>query len=200
MALVNIIRALVIAAAYLLGSIPFGYLIAKIWNIDIRRYGSGNIGATNVFRVLGLYPGSAVFALDLLKGTLAVFLARQLAADPWLIVLAGLAAVAGHMFSVFLRFKGGRGAATGLGVLLGIAPDIFIVAAAVAALLIYVTRYVSVASMVTPLLITAAFYALGRPLPYAAASGVIAVLIIIRHIPNIKRLYNKTEPKIRGIK
>jgi glycerol-3-phosphate acyltransferase PlsY len=200
MAFVNIIIALVVAAAYLLGSIPFGYLIAKIWNIDIRRYGSGNIGATNVFRVLGVYPGSAVFVLDLLKGTLAIYLARLVTSNPWLIVLAGLAAVAGHMFSVFLKFKGGRGAATGLGILLGIAPDIFILAAAVAALLMFLTRYVSVASMITPLLITAAFYLLKRPLPYAAASGVIAVLIIIRHLPNIKRLYNKTEPKIRGKK
>lgn len=187
---------LVFIIGYILGSIPFGYLIPKIWNIDIRRFGSGNIGATNVFRTLGPIPGSAVFILDLLKGTLPVCFAQLITHNPWLIILTGLAAVLGHMFSVFLKFKGGRGAATGLGVLLGIAPDIFIGAAMLAVIIMYLTRYVSVTSMATSVLVAIIFLALKRPLPYNLAVGFIAILIIIRHIPNIKRLVNKTEPKI----
>jgi len=187
---------LALIAGYLLGSIPFGYLVAKMQNIDIRRFGSGNIGATNVFRTLGPVPGSIVFVLDLLKGTFAIYLAQQVTANPWLIILAGLSAVVGHMFPVFLKFKGGRGAATGLGILLGIAPEVFIGAVGLAALIIFVTRYVSVASMATALTATLALIVLKQPLPYSLVTGGITILIIVRHIPNIKRLINKTEPKI----
>jgi glycerol-3-phosphate acyltransferase PlsY len=193
---VDIQIAIILVASYLIGSIPFGYLIARIWNVDIRLRGSGNIGATNVFRNLGLVPGLLVFALDLAKGTLAVCLAQYLTTLPWLIVLAGFAVVLGHMFSVFLKFKGGRGSATGLGVLLGIAPDIFLGAIILVALIIFLTRYVSVASMTIPILVAAAFFVLKRPLPYTLATGLVAILIILRHIPNIKRLLKKTEPRI----
>jgi glycerol-3-phosphate acyltransferase PlsY len=188
--------ALVIIGSYLIGSIPFGLIISKIWNIDIRRHGSGNIGATNVFRTLGPIPGAIVFILDLLKGTLAVYLAFQVTGRPELIVLVGTAAVLGHTYPIFLKFKGGRGAATGLGILLGIAPDIFIGAAIMVILLILITRYVSVASIVTPALVTIAFIVLKRPWVYALTAGIISALITIRHIPNIKRLLNRTENKI----
>ncbi|MDD5382112.1 MAG: glycerol-3-phosphate 1-O-acyltransferase PlsY [Candidatus Margulisbacteria bacterium] len=188
---------LIILLSYLIGSIPFGYLIPRVWNIDIRRHGSGNIGATNVFRTLGALPGALVFVLDLAKGTIPVVVARQITPDPWLIVLAGAAAIIGHTFPMFLKFKGGRGAATGLGILLGIAPDIFAGALLIALAIIAITRYVSVASIITPLLVTAAFIALNRPLPYSIVAGLVSALIIIRHIPNIKRLLSGTEPRIR---
>jgi glycerol-3-phosphate acyltransferase PlsY len=109
-------------ASYLLGSLPFGLIVAAFWRVDIRKYGSGNIGATNVLRTLGIVPGSLVFALDLLKGTLAVILAANYVTEPLLIVGCGLAAVLGHTFSLFLKFRGGRGAATGLGFCSGSRP------------------------------------------------------------------------------
>jgi glycerol-3-phosphate acyltransferase PlsY len=185
--------------AYLLGSIPFGYLIALLFKIDIRQHGSGNIGATNVFRTLGPLAGAMVFLLDLLKGTLAVVATRILIGDAWFVILAALAVVIGHSFSIFLKFKGGRGAATSLGTLLGVAPDIFVVAALLVAAIIYITRYVSVASITVPILVTLAMYFLNRPLPYTIACALVSALIIIRHIPNIKRLLAGTESKV-GIK
>ncbi|MFC1540492.1 glycerol-3-phosphate 1-O-acyltransferase PlsY [Candidatus Margulisiibacteriota bacterium] len=195
----NIQLLLVIMLGYLLGSLPFGYLVPRIWNIDIRKFGSGNIGATNVFRTLGPKAGVAVFALDLAKGAVPTLLALQMTTDHWLIILTGVAAILGHTFPVFMKFKGGRGAATGLGVLLVIAPDIFLGAVILVALIILVTRYVSVASMLGSVSVTAAFYLLQRPLPYIIVAGSVTLLIILRHIPNIKRLLAGTELKI-GIK
>ncbi|MFH1576603.1 MAG: glycerol-3-phosphate 1-O-acyltransferase PlsY [Candidatus Margulisiibacteriota bacterium] len=190
---------LVMVAAYLLGSIPFGYLIARIWNIDIRRKGSGNIGATNVFRTIGPLAGSLVFLLDLLKGALPVLLAKQLTANPWLVILVGIATVLGHTYPIFLKFKGGRGAATGLGFLLAVAPDIFIGALILVILIILLTRYVSLASIITSPLVTLAFFLLKRPLPYGLIAALVSVIIILRHIPNIKRLLAGTESRI-GVK
>lgn len=190
---------LIILAAYLLGSIPFGYLIPLFWQVDIRQQGSGNVGATNVFRTLGPLPGSIVFALDMAKGTLPILLAQNLTNNPWLIILTGFVAIIGHTFPVFLGFKGGRGVATGLGVLLGIAPEIFIGAVIIAALIILTTRYVSLASMVTAALVTIAFWGMQKPLPYTILAALVALLIIIRHRPNIKRLLAGTEAKISRV-
>ena len=187
---------LVFIASYLLGSVPFGYLIPRIWNVDIRRYGSGNIGATNVFRTVGLVPAALVFGLDLLKGTFSVMLAQRISDNPWVFVVAGALAVFGHTFSLFMKFKGGRGAATGLGVLLAVAPDIFALSVICVAVIIYATRTVSLASIITPILVTIALIALQRPLPYSLISLMVTILILVRHIPNIKRLRNGTEPKI----
>ena len=185
-----------ILGAYLLGAIPFGLLVAKIWKIDIRRRGSGNIGATNVLRTLGFLPAAAVFTLDFLKGTLAVYLGYWLSGDPLLVLLLGVAVICGHMFSVFLGFKGGKGAATGLGVLAGIAPDIFLIAVLAAAALIFLTRYVSVASISTSILTALLMVVYRKPIPYTIAALLTAVLILIRHIPNLKRLLEGREPKI----
>ena len=196
MASVNTQLSLVLVAGYLLGSIPTGYLIGKIWNIDIRHYGSGNIGATNVLRTIGPFPGILVFLLDLSKGLLAVIIAQQILNSPLFVVLTGLAAILGNMYSVFLQFQGGRGVATGSGVLLGIAQDIFLAALIFAILLIFLTRYVSLASLLTPIFVAAAFFLLKRPLAYTLVAGVASLFIIARHIPNIKRLLKKSEPRI----
>jgi glycerol-3-phosphate acyltransferase PlsY len=182
--------------AYLLGSLPFGYLIGRWRGLDIRRYGSGNIGATNVFRTLGLGPGLMVFILDLLKGSVAVWLMIGLNNDPWLVILAGGLAILGHTFSVFLKFKGGRGAATGLGVLLAVAPEIFFFTIIIVAIIIAATRYVSAGSILGAVIVALAFSLTGRPLPYTLLAWIVALLIIVRHIPNIKRLIAGTEPKI----
>lgn len=182
--------------SYLLGSIPFGLLISKIWNIDIRRYGSGNIGATNVFRVLGIIPGVVVFILDLLKGTLATYLGYWAGGDPLLVLLLGVSAILGHMYSIFLGFRGGKGAATGLGVLLGIAPEIFLISTVFAVSIIALTRYVSVGSISTAFLVVVLMLLLHKPLPYIYASFIVAIFILIRHLPNLQRLLAGTEPKI----
>lgn len=182
--------------AYLLGSIPIGYLIGRWRGLDIRRYGSGNIGATNVFRTLGLGPGLLVFILDLLKGSVAVWLMIGLNNDPWLVILAGGLAIIGHTFSIFLNFKGGRGAATGLGVLLAVAPEIFFFTIIIVAIIIAVTRYVSAGSILGAVIVALAFSLTDRPLPYTLLAWIVAWLIIVRHIPNIKRLIAGTEAKI----
>jgi glycerol-3-phosphate acyltransferase PlsY len=187
---------LFILLGYLSGSIPFGYLVAKWRGIDIRKTGSGNIGATNITRNLGWGAGIAVFALDFFKGAAPTLLALSYLKDPLQIVLVGLAAIAGHSFSIFLKGKGGKGAATGLGVLCVIAPDILLFTAILAAILIFTTRYVSVGSILGAVAVAALMFILGKPLPYALVSLLAAALITIRHIPNIQRLMSGTERKI----
>jgi glycerol-3-phosphate acyltransferase PlsY len=200
MADVDISIFLVIAGGYLIGSIPFGYLIAKIRHIDILNQGSGNIGATNIFRTFGPTLGISVFVLDLAKGAVPVYLAQQVTQDHWLILSAGVAAIIGHTFSIFLKFKGGRGSATGLGILLAVAPDTFLGAFLLVFLIILITRYVSLASIIVPPLVALTFLVLKRPLPYTLFAMLVSMLIIIRHVPNIKRLRAGTEPKIGGEK
>lgn len=191
-----ILITIVLILGYLLGSIPFGVIISSIYRIDITKVGSGNVGATNVLRAIGILPAAIVFALDLLKGALAVYLAIIVLGDPLLIVLTGIAAILGHMFSIFLKFKGGRGASTGLGVLLAIAPDVFLFAVILAAIIISFTRYVSLASITVPLCSAALMLFLGKPMPYVVATAAAAILIIIKHVPNIRRLLSGTERKI----
>jgi glycerol-3-phosphate acyltransferase PlsY len=181
---------LFIILGYLSGSIPFGYLIARIKSVDIRRTGSGNIGATNIFRTLGPIPGVLVFALDFFKGLAPTLAALFYLNDPLQMILVGLAAILGHVG------KGGKGAATGLGVLAVIAPDILLFTAILVVILIFTTRYVSVGSIFGAVSVAALMFILGKPLPYAVVSLLAAALIVARHIPNIKRLLAGTERKI----
>ena len=185
-----------VLAAYLLGSVPFGFIIARIWNIDIRQHGSGNIGATNILRTLGPFPAGLVFILDFLKGTLAVYIGYWVGGDPLVVLLLGVAVIFGHMLPVFLGFRGGKGAATGLGVLAALAPEIFLVSMLLVVVIIVSTRYVSLASMITPFVAAVLMLILKKPIPYTAATLIVAVLILIRHIPNLKRLRKGTEPRI----
>lgn len=192
---------------YLIGSIPFGLIAGMLRGVDVRKVGSGNIGATNIYRTLGTAPALIVFAFDLLKGTAAVCLAQMLlpSSTPFFsrefyIVASGLAAVIGHMFSVFLGFKGGKGAATSLGILLGVTPDLFVIAIIYVIVCIAVTRYVSVTSITGAILLAVLMFVFKKPLPYAGITVIVAVLMIYKHIPNIKRLMAGTEPKIWGAK
>ena len=187
---------LLLLVAYFLGSIPFGVIIARFFKIDITREGSGNIGATNVLRTLGPVPGAAVLCLDLLKGTLATWLAIRYLDSHWLVILCGLAAVLGHIFPIFLGFKGGKGGAVGLGVLLAIAPDIFLLTAVFFIAIVAITRYVSVGSLTGPIFTAVLMVCFNRPFPYLVATLVVAVFIIIKHASNISRLLSGTERKI----
>jgi glycerol-3-phosphate acyltransferase PlsY len=190
-----------IMIGYLIGSIPFGVIAGKLRKIDIRKVGSGNIGATNIYRTLGTAPAVAVFILDLLKGALAVYIAQaMIPSSPAIIVFSGIAAVIGHMYPVYIGFKGGKGSATGLGVLLGIAPDLFIIAMIYVAVAIAVTRYVSVTSIGGVLLLIVLMFTFHKPVEYSIAAVIVAILVIYKHVPNIKRLLSGTEPKIWGKK
>lgn len=190
-----------IIIGYLIGAIPFGFIAGKLKGFDLRKVGSGNIGATNIYRTLGTLPAILVFILDLLKGALAVYAARVIIPDsPAVIVISGIAAVIGHMYPVYIGFKGGKGSATSLGVLLGIAPDLFAVAMIYTAVAIAVTRYVSVTSITGVILLSVLMFAFNKPVEYSIATVIVAILVIYKHIPNIKRLLSGTEPKIWGKK
>lgn len=187
---------LLLIFSYFLGSIPFGIIAGRIKGIDITKTGSGNIGAANVFRILGSTAGSIVFICDFLKGTIPIVIASTFLNDPKLIVLCGILAVAGHMYSPLIKFKGGKGVATTLGVLLGIAPLIFLITAAIMILTIALTRYVSVGSIIGAISFSILMFISKQPNVYSYSSLIITALIIYKHIPNIKRLMQGAENKI----
>ncbi len=206
---------ILIVIAYLLGSVPFGLLIARSRNIDLRQVGSGNIGATNVARALGKKWAYLCFVLDCLKGLVPMVLAgffvdrdnlTAVVLFTWLAV--GCAAVLGHIFSLYLRFTGGKGAATGLGVMLGLYPYYTLpglVTFAVWLVLVLATRYVSLASIAAaalfPISLAVAIavfelWTFAALWPLIVAATVMAMLIIARHAENIKRLLEGSESKI----
>lgn len=189
--------------AYLLGSIPFGYLLVKLrQGRDIRAIGSGNIGAANVTRMSGLAAGLNTLLLDALKGFLAVWVVAQVTGEniTWMIA-AAVCAVAGHMFPVWLGFRGGRGVATGVGVFLAICWPAVVAALGIWAVMVLLWRYVSLGSIVgaaaLPLL-TYFLYAPGHapPLVVSVGTTLVAVLIIVKHRPNIERLLAGTETRL----
>ena len=194
---------------FLLGSIPTGFLIGRARGVDLRTQGSKNIGATNAFRVLGAGWGSLVFGLDVVKGLLAVLLVRHFGPS-WgashdavltAMLAAGVAAILGHVFSPWLGFKGGRGVATSLGVFLGIVPIPTLIAFLIWILLVFLSRRVSVGSIGAALAYPFLVYWLASGVPKApvtVAAACVALLVIARHVPNIKRLLAGTEPPILG--
>ena len=206
--------ALILLPAYLLGSVPFGLLIGRLGGIDVRKHGSGNIGATNVWRVLGPKWGGATFLLDAGKGFAAVRLAENIAwarvPQPvpedylaYAAVFAALACILGHTFPVWLKFKGGKGVATSLGVLLAVMPPFATgIVLAVWVVAFAVSRYVSLASILAALALPLTVGALlfldelqGRAyLAFACAS---AFLVVRRHRENIRRLFAGTESRFK---
>jgi len=188
--------AIMWAAAYLLGAAPCGVLIARANNIDIREHGSGNIGATNVARTLGKKQGLLTLAGDCAKGLIAALTAGYLLDNPAEIAVAGVLAVAGHMFSVFLKFKGGKGVATGLGVFMVLMPPAGLAAIAVFALAVAVSRYVSVGSILGALSLPLFGALFKMPLPYIYASMAVSLAVTMKHHENIQRLWAGTEAKL----
>ncbi len=185
--------------SYLIGSIPTGYLMGlMVKRIDIRTVGSKNIGATNVFRVLGRRYGILVLVLDILKGVIPVIAARISFPHEFQIawILVGMAAVCGHTWTIFLRFKGGKGVATSLGVFLGLAPIPVLIVIPVFAAIVYFTRYVSLGSIVSSLLLSPLVWIFTQSLPLLIFCIAMSALIILRHIPNIKRLIKGEENKL----
>ena len=184
-------------AAYLIGSIPSGLILGKLfWHTDLREHGSHNIGATNAWRTLGKGAGIAVFIADSLKGQAGVMLGLSLVGTPLAAVVGGLLAIIGHSFSLFLRFHGGKGVATSLGVLSMLMGDVTFMLFVLWFTIVYVTRYVSLGSVVAGGLAPILAALFGYPMEYLLFTAIAAVLVIVRHRENIKRLMNGTENKI----
>jgi glycerol-3-phosphate acyltransferase PlsY len=197
-------------ASYLIGSIPAGYIAGRIVGIDIRTVGSGNIGATNVTRVLGKRYGYPVFIVDFLKGFAAVGMSIMIAkrAQPVFIsselfgIVGAVACVLGHSFPVWLGFKGGKGVAASAGALLGLMPFVALIAVAVWLIIFYLTRYVSVASMTAALAVPITILSMmflgqtgGTALLYFSIC--LAAVVIVRHRSNLSRLMRGTEPRFK---
>jgi glycerol-3-phosphate acyltransferase PlsY len=184
---------------YLLGSLPFGYLVARAHGVDIFKVGSGNPGATNVKRVLGSKAGNTVFALDALKGAVAAawpllpFLAVPDSRGMGLVGV--ISAVLGHSFSMFTKFKGGKGVATAAGGLVVLIPLASLIGAVVWVLTFFISRYVSLGSVLAAIAVPAASWVSKNPLSLNLVATALGLFVIIRHRANIKRLLNGTETK-----
>ncbi|GGA38859.1 glycerol-3-phosphate acyltransferase 2 [Kroppenstedtia guangzhouensis] len=187
----------ILLVSYLIGSISFSYWITRFMKgFDIRRYGSGNAGATNMLRVVGKGPAAAVFILDALKGMAAVGLAAAVTDHPTLMMAAGVAAIIGHNWPVFLGFRGGKGIATTIGVTALLTLAAALISGVAAIFVILLTRYVSLGSLIfaagLPLIIAFLDY----PASYVYLSLVITLMAFIRHSTNIRRLLKGTESKL----
>lgn len=182
--------------AYLLGAIPFGAIFARVRGIDIQSRGSGNIGATNVSRVMGKGWGVLTLLLDVGKGFLPVFLSRQYLGSDWAVGLVGLAAVGGHLWPVYLKFKGGKGVATGLGVFLALHPASVAVALLGWLVMVALFRYVSLGSILAAATVPISLLFFKKPGETIMLAAAMAALIIYKHKDNVKRLIAGTENKI----
>ncbi|CAM3789252.1 glycerol-3-phosphate 1-O-acyltransferase PlsY [Mesobacillus thioparans] len=193
------LNAFIIILAYLIGSIPSGLIVGKVfYGKDIREHGSGNLGGTNTFRTLGVKAGMAVSIADVLKGTLAASLPMLLHANDIHPLLVGIFAVIGHMYPIFAGFRGGKAVATSGGVLLAYVPVLFLVMLIFFFISLYTTKYVSLSSILTG--IGAFIYSLfTQDLPLILVVAVLATFVIYRHRANIQRIRNKTEPKIKWL-
>jgi glycerol-3-phosphate acyltransferase PlsY len=198
-------------SAYLVGSFPTGFLVGKARGIDIRAVGSGNIGATNVFRILGTIPGVAVLLADAAKGWLAVLVVARLVggwscpgaspqAREWFALGAGVAAILGHNYTCWLRFKGGKGVATSAGVLVALVPLALLIVLGVWVVVFALSRYVSLASICAAFALPFAAGLVGESKTIIVLLAALAALAIYRHKANIKRLMSGTENRIGGKK
>jgi glycerol-3-phosphate acyltransferase PlsY len=189
---------LLILGAYLLGSIPTGLLLARAAGVDIRTTGSGNIGATNVYRTLGRSVGILTLVGDCLKGLIPVLVVRYLELGDVMIAAVGTAAFLGHVYTVFLGFKGGKGVATALGVFLGVSPASVGIAVVIFIAVVAAFRYISVGSITAAAAMPFIITALDRRPPVIAMTAVIALLVIWKHRENIVRLREGTESKFKA--
>lgn len=187
---------ILIAIAFIIGSVPFGLLIARLKGVDLRKTGSGNIGATNVLRAVGKVPALLTLAGDILKGTIAVALGGYFLDNLLMKGIVGLAAIAGHNFSLFLGFKGGKGVATSIGVLILFAPKAALITLALWLGVALMTRYSSLGAIVSFGLLPLNIYLFDYTKEKLIISVIIASLLLFRHSANIKRLLNGSESRI----
>ena len=188
---------LLLAIGYLLGAIPSGYLAGRLLKgIDLRDCGSGSTGATNVLRNVGKGPALVVFLIDVSKGALAVLLAKSVGLNDWLQVLAGLSALAGHIWPVWLDWKGGKAVATGLGMFLGLAWPVGLACFGLFMAVISIFRIVSLSSVVAAIGLPLLMLLSGGSSAYVVVSLMASLMVLWRHRSNIERLLAGTEPKI----
>lgn len=183
--------------SFLLGSIPFGYVAGRLFgSVDIRKHGSGNIGATNVVRTLGRLPGAFVFLADVLKGAAPVVVAAAWGHPPWAVAAAGILAVCGHVWSVFLNFNGGKGIATAFGVMFALDPAAAGALFLIWLVVVFLTRYVSLASLVGAVSFPILLLLFGHPTAVIVGGVALSLIAIWRHRSNISRLLAGCEYRI----
>jgi acyl phosphate:glycerol-3-phosphate acyltransferase len=187
---------LAVLAAYLMGSIPFAQLLSKRRGIDLRRVGSGNVGASNVLRTLGVRPAVLAMMLDAVKGTVAVLIAQRLTNGVAAPVAAGLASMIGHVYPIWLRFRGGKGVATAAGAFAVLTPVAAVVAVGAFLLTVALTRFISVGSMVAALTLAAWAIASDAPRIVEVGAAIGAALVLIGHRANVLRLVAGTERRV----
>lgn len=185
-----------VAFGYLAGSVPFAYLLARRRGVDLRRTGSGNVGAANVLRTSGVPNAILAMCLDAAKGAVVVLAVQRLSAGSATVVVGGLAAVIGHLYPVWIGFRGGKGVATAAGVFVVLAPIAVAIAAAAFALATWVTRYISVGSMTAAVTLAVTAAAADVPSPVVVGATVAAVIIVHRHRGNLARLVAGTERRV----
>jgi len=186
-----------ILLAYAIGSIPFALLLSRRWGAhDLRRVGSGNLGAANVLRASGVKAGIVVALLDITKGALSVTLARYLSDQPAAPAAAGLAAIVGHIYPVWLRFRGGKGVATACGVFSVLTPIALAPTLTIFAVTVWLTRYISLGSVLALLAVPPTAYLTGSPFPTVAVGIGAAALIVFRHRTNLVRVRRGAERRI----
>ena len=187
----------VIILAYLIGSIPFALILARRWGAaDLRSVGSGNLGAANVMRASGLAAGVLVAALYMAKGAASVWLAARVSTGDAVPAAAGLAAIVGHIYPVWLRFRGGKGVATACGVFAVLTPLAIPPALAVFMAIVWLTKYISLGSVVASVVLPSLAYALGSPTPSVLAAIAASIIIVFRHRSNVLRLRTGTERRL----
>ncbi len=185
--------------AYGVGSIPSGLILGKVfWGTDLRETGSKNIGATNAYRTLGTLPAVLIFLSDFLKGAFGVWMGIYMIDTPLAMILGGIAAIIGHNWSIFLRFSGGKGVATGLGVIAMLMPSVTVIVFVVWFGIVFFTKYVSLASIIAAALVPVIAYLCIGKMEYIMFSFLAAAFVIYRHKTNIIRLMNGTESKIKA--
>ena len=187
----------IVIVAYLIGSVPFALLLARRWGAaDLRRIGSGNLGAANVLRASGVKAGVLVAVLDITKGAVSVMLAQRFADHAAAPAAAGLAAIVGHIYPVWLRFRGGKGVATACGVFSVLTPFAIPPALGIFVIAVWLTKYISLGSMLASVALPPIAYATGSPAPAVAAAFVASAIIVFRHRSNLVRLRTGTERRI----
>ena len=188
-------EALLVIFSYLLGSVPSGFIIGILSGQDVRTAGSGNIGATNVARVIGKKGGLLTLAADTAKGFIPVFIAQRLDLSVAAVAVVGAAVFLGHLFPIFLKFKGGKGVATAFGTLLALAPVATLILLAVFGAVFCASRIVSLSSMAAAVAAPAVLWLFSYPAALIGLAGFLGVMVLLRHYANIRRLLNGTEPR-----
>ena len=191
--------ALLVFGGYIMGSVPMGFLVGRAWGVDVRRVGSGNIGMANVLRSVGKWPAVLTMLGDMLKGFVPVVVARLVTENEWVISAVALAAVFGHCWPVFLRFRGGKGVATGAGTSIGLAPVVGLALFAFWWAVVLVSRYTSLGAISVMVISPVAFILTAQPVPYVLYAIIGGTLVLWRHRENARALLNGTERKI-GVK